>query len=370
MKRKRYTPAFKAQVVLEILKEEKSMSQLASEHGIHVNQLSQWKNQALEQLPNLFDNHTKGVDKLKKEQDEEREALYAEVGKLTTQLSWLKKNLASKTREERVELIDWHDPDLTITEQANLLSINRTSLYYKPVQPSLEDVQIKHRIDKIYTKYPFYGSRRMTVHLNKRGIEINRKAVQRHMREMGIAGISPGPNLSKRRLTHHTYPYLLRGLAITRPNQVWAIDITYIRMKQNWMYLVAVIDWYSRYVISWELDQVLEMSFVLHAVEKALEKTTPEIMNSDQGSHFTSTSYTDLLKEREVNISMDGKGRALDNIIIERLWRNVKYEDIYLKEYTTPRSVRKGVRDYFIFYNEERPHQSLEDRPPAEIYLP
>lgn len=234
--------------------------------------------------------------------------------------------------------------------------------------PSLEEVALKHRIDEIYTAHPFYGSRRIAVALRP-DFQVNRKAVQRHMREMGIAGISPGPNLSKRREEHQIYPYLLRNLSITHPNQVWGIDLTYIRLHAAWMYLVAVLDWFSRYVISWELDQTLEMPFVLQAVQRALAQAKPEIWNSDQGSHFTSPQYTDLVLAANVQISMDGRGRALDNIFTERLWRSVKYEDVYLHDYTTPRETRQGLTRYFDFYDHERPHQALGYRTPAEVYF-
>ena len=189
------------------------------------------------------------------------------------------------------------------------------------------------------------------------------------MREMGIQGICPGPNLSKRNLQHRIYPYLLRNLEISYSDQVWSIDITYIRLKQGWMYLVAIIDWYSRYVLSWELDQTLEQKFVLKAVNNALAAAKPEIMNSDQGSHFTSPQYIELFLDAGVKISMDGRGRALDNIFIERLWRSLKWEDIYLKDYATPREVRIGIANWLEFYNNERPHQSLNYQTPAQIYF-
>lgn len=228
---------------------------------------------------------------------------------------------------------------------------------------------MKHRIDEIYTEYPFYGSRRICVQLQREGLIVNRKAVQRHMREMGIEGIAPGPNLSRRNLEHRIYPYLLRGLNIERPNQVWGIDITYIRLTAGWLYLVGVIDWYSRYLLSWELDASLEMPFVIRAVESALEQAKPEIWNSDQGAHFTSEVYLDLLREAQVQISMDGKGRALDNIITERLWRTIKYEEVYLNDYAGPKEARQRLTKYLNFYNHQRPHQSLNYRTPAELYF-
>jgi putative transposase len=201
------------------------------------------------------------------------------------------------------------------------------------------------------------------------GLLVNRKAVQRHMREMGIAGISPGPNLSQRNPEHRIYPYLLRGVTAAYPNHVWSIDITYIRLVAGWMYLVAVLDLYARYVVSWTLDDTLELPFVLDAVERALAQARPVIWNSDQGSHFTSPLYTRLLEEAGVRISMDGKGRALDNVFIERLWRTVKYEDVYLHDYTSPRETRLGLGQYLRHYNERRPHSALDYRTPAAVYF-
>ena len=257
---------------------------------------------------------------------------------------------------------------LTLATQADLLSLQRTGLYYQPVAPTAEEIALKHRIDEIYTKYPFYGSRKIVVVLRPAFI-VNRKAVQRHMREMGIAGIAPGPNLSKRNIAHKIYPYLLRNLSITHPNQVWGIDLTYIRLHAGWMYLVAVLDLFSRYVISWELDQTLELPFVLSAAQRALAQATPEIWNSDQGGHFTSPQYTDLVLAAHVQISMDGRGRALDNIFVERLWRSVKYEEVYIHDYASPREARQQITRYFEFYNHERPHQALDYRTPADVYL-
>lgn len=248
--------------------------------------------------------------------------------------------------------------------QAELLSLNRSGLYYQPVPPSPEEVALKHRIDELYTAHPFYGSRKIAALL-----EVNRKAIQRHMREMGIAGICPGRNLSKNSLEHRVFPYLLRQVQATRPNHIWGIDLTYIRLRAGWMYLVAVLDWFSRYVVSWELDQTMEVTFVLAAVERALAQATPQICNSDQGSQFTSTEYIDRLQAANVQISMDGRGRALDNIFTERLWRTIKYEEVYLHDYASPREARQGLATYFQFYNHERPHQALAYQKPAEIYF-
>lgn len=265
--------------------------------------------------------------------------------------------------------VEREESDLPLSLQAELLGISRSSLYYRPRPPSVEEITIKHRIDELYTDYPFYGSRRMAAQLQREGMEVNRKAVQRHMREMGIQAIFPGPNLSRRRLKEQVYPYLLRGLNIDCPNKVWGIDITYIRMQKGWMYLVAVLDWYSRYVLSWELDLTLEMPFVLSAVQRALAQAVPLIWNSDQGSHFTSPQYCDLLRAANVQISMDGKGRALDNIFTERLWRSVKYEEVYLHDYVSPKEARSNLQSYFNFYNQKRLHQALDYQTPAELYF-
>ena len=250
-----------------------------------------------------------------------------------------------------------------------MLGLNRTGLYYQPVKPSAEEVALKHRIDELYTESPFYGSRRITACLRREGHIVNRKQVQRHMREMGIEGIAPKPNLSLAKPGQQVFPYLLKGLRIEKPNQVWGIDITYIRMLQSWMYLVAIIDWYSRYVVSWELDDSLEVGFVLSAVERGFREAKPEIFNSDQGSQFTSQAYISLVEGAGVRISMDSKGRAFANIFTERLWRTIKYEDIYIKGYSSPRETRIGLGSYLDFYNDRRVHQALAYRTPAEVHF-
>ena len=253
--------------------------------------------------------------------------------------------------------------------QAELLSLNRSGLYYQPVPPSPEEVAFKHRIDEIYTAHCYYGSRRIAAQLHREGQSINQKTVGRYMQEMGLTAVYPGPNLSKRAQQAAIFPYLLANVTASTPNHIWGLDITYIRLRGGWMYLVAILDWYSRYVISWELDQTLQIGFVLEAMQRALAQARPHICNSDQGSHFTSPQYTQLLLSHDVRISMDSKGRALDNIFTERLWRTVKYEEVYIKDYATPREAREGLRDYLRFYNEQRVHQSLDYRTPAEVYF-
>ncbi len=224
-------------------------------------------------------------------------------------------------------------------------------------------------IDEQYTRTPFYGIRRMRVSLWKKGHCVNHKRVQRLMRQMGIEAIYPKPKLSQRDEEHKIYPYLLRGLTIDRPNQVWATDITYIRMHRGFVYLVAIMDWFSRYVLSWSVSVTMDVHFCLEALEKALDRGKPEILNSDQGSQFTSREFTGLLLDAGVRISMDGKGRAFDNIFVERLWRSVKYEEVYLKEYQDVLACIEGLKHYFRFYNEERLHQALGYRTPQQVYL-
>lgn len=265
-------------------------------------------------------------------------------------------------------MIERDSDELSVRQQAALLGLNRSSLYYQPAAISAREVAIKHRIDEIYTEHPFYGSRRITVELRQE-MPINRKTVQRYMAEMGLVALYPGPKLSQPNPAHQVYPYLLRGLKASYPNHVWGIDITYIRLRRSWMYLVAILDWYSRYVVSWELAQSLEQEFVLLAVDHALAQARPAICNSDQGSHFTSSDYLDRLKAAQVRISMDGRGRALDNVFTERLWRTIKYEEVYIHEYDSPRQVRQGLTHYLTFYNYQRPHSALHYQPPAAVYF-
>lgn len=284
----------------------------------------------------------------------------------------LKKNLTvSKSREERNNMIEKNNEKLTLSRQAELLTLNRTSLYYKPVGIRPEELKIKRVIDEIYTTHPEYGYRRMTVILNRDyHFTINRKRTRRYMRDMGIHGFCPGPNLSKRLKGKYIYPYLLRGLKIDRPNQVWSIDITYCRMKHGFMYLVAIIDWYSRYIVGYSLSNTLEKGFVLEAINKAiLRYGKPEILNSDQGSQFTSNEYIELLKSHKIKISMDGKGRALDNQRIERFFRSYKWEKLYLEDYETGHQLKQITNEYIVHYNNKRPHQSLGNKTPAEYYF-
>ena len=270
--------------------------------------------------------------------------------------------------ERRRAVVDPSHPSLSVVCQCKLLSISRSGLYYQPQGVSEEDFTLMKLIDRQYLATPFYGARRMAVWLKNQGYRVNRKRVRRLMRIMGIRAIYRRPRTSKPAPGHKIYPYLLSGMEITRPNQVWATDITYIPMARGFLYLVAIMDWYSRYVLSWRLSNTLDASFCVEALEEALGKGRPDIFNTDQGAQFTGEAFTGLLQQHGVRISMDGKGRYSDNLFIERLWRTVKYEEVYLKAYQDGRDARAGIGNYFRFYNTERPHQALGYRTPAEVF--
>lgn len=266
-------------------------------------------------------------------------------------------------------MIDWSHRTIGVQRQCELLGLSRASAYYTPMPESEEDLRLKRLIDEEYTRHPFYGVERMTTWLQEEEAEeVNVKRVRRLMREMGLEAIYPKPRLSMPGEGHRIYPYLLKGLAVTRPNQVWATDITYIRLARGFIYLMAVMDWFSRYVLSWEVSITLDASFCVAALETALRRGTPGIFNSDQGSQFTSREFTGILDDVGVKISMDGRGRAFDNIFVERLWRTVKYEEVYLKDYEDVPTAIIGLGNYFQFYNNERRHQSLQKNTPAMLY--
>jgi len=273
------------------------------------------------------------------------------------------------TQSERLALVDRDDPDVPVVNQCRLLKIARSTLYYRPVPVSSDDLAVMRRMDELHLAWPFYGSRRMAAVLRREGWAMNRKRAKRLMKTMGIEAIYQKPNTSKGHPDHKVYPYLLRGLTIDRPNQVWCADITYIPMAKGFVYLVAVMDWFSRRVLSWRLSITMETDFCVEALTEAMEwYGQPEIFNTDQGVQFTSAAFIDELADRGVRISMDGKGRYLDNIFIERLWRSLKYEDVYIKAYGSVAEARRSLSIWLAFYNDERPHQSLEYRTPREIF--
>ena len=272
------------------------------------------------------------------------------------------------SRRRRLAMVNRGHPGLSVVKQCRLLQLSRSAVYYRPTPTNPLDLDLMAGMDRQYLKTPFYGSRRMTAWLRTQGHQVNRKRVRRLMRAMGLEAIYRKPNTSKPAPEHRIYPYLLKGVAVDRVNQVWAADITYLPMSRGFLYLVAIMDWHSRYVLAWRLSNTLEVGFCIAALKEALSKGRPEIFNTDQGSQFTSEAFCGLLLERGIKVSMDGKGRYLDNIFVERLWRSVKYEEVYLKAYRNGSEARRGINAYLDLYNRERPHQALGYRTPAQVF--
>jgi putative transposase len=259
-------------------------------------------------------------------------------------------------------------PTISLRRQCDLLGLPRSTAYYAPIPESAENLSLMRQIDAVYLENPSYGSRSIATMLANGGWRVNRKRVQRLMRLMGIAGVTPKRNTSKPSPGHRIFAYLLRNVVITHPDQVWSTDITYVPLQSGFVYLTAVMDWYSRYVLSWKLSNRLEGSFCVEALDEALAHGKPEVFNTDQGSQFTSAVFVNRLLDRSIAVSMDGRGRALDNVFIERLWKSVKYQEIYLREYETVADVEEGLKLYFEKYNHERPHQALDNLTPAKVY--
>ncbi len=269
---------------------------------------------------------------------------------------------------EKRTWIEPEHPCISVQRQCELIGVSRSSYYYRLQGESPENIRLMHTIDAIFTRYPFYGVERMTASLYRQGEQVNVKRVRRLMRKMGLEAVYPKPKLSQRHPEHRVYPYLLRDVKIVRSNQVWSTDITDIRLVSGFVYLVAIMDWFSRYVVSWELSISLEAAFCLTALDQALLQAKPEIFNSDQGCQFTSLAFTEKLTKAGISISMDGRGRVFDNIFVERLWRSVKYEKVYLSDWHQVKEAKTGLEEYFVFYNDERPHQSLNKQSPAVVY--
>jgi putative transposase len=267
------------------------------------------------------------------------------------------------------ELVEPEHPELSIVRQCDLLGLPRASYYYAPCGAHQEDLLLKRLLDEQYTRTPYYGSRRMTAWLKQQGHAVNRKRVVRLLEEMGLLAVYPRRGLSRPEPGHRIYPYLLRGVKIERVGQVFSTDLTYIRMRRGFVYLCAVMDWYSRYVLSWGVSTTMDQEFCVETLERALLQAVPEIFNTDQGAQFTSEAFIGKLLAHGVRVSMDGRGRALDNVFIERLWRSVKYEEVYLKEYETVKEAVQGLGAYFRFYNSERLHQALGYRTPESLYF-
>ncbi|MGY3569399.1 IS3 family transposase [Vibrio paucivorans] len=364
-KRRNHSPEFKAKVALAAAKGDKTVAELAQKYNLHANQISTWKKELLENAAMIFASESQ----LSRDNTEEVDKLHAKIGQLTMENDFLAKSARSLDRAQRKLSLVKSTP-LPIKRQCELLNIARSTAYYQPIGLSVEEIELRRIIDEIHLQYPFMGSRRVRTELAKKGHNVNRKRVIRLMRDMGIGAIYPKPKTTLANKAHKVYPYLLRNVEVTYPNQAWAIDITYIPMAKGFLYLVAIIDWYSRKVLSWRLSNTMDTSFCIEALEEALKHYGPlDIFNSDQGSQFTSSEFTQKLADHGVRISMDGKGRWVDNVFIERLWRSLKYEEVYLKAYTTTREAELEIGNYMVFYNEERNHQGLNDLTPDEAYF-
>ncbi|MCB8943499.1 MAG: IS3 family transposase [Ardenticatenaceae bacterium] len=365
-KRKQYSQQFKFKVALEAIQELKTISEIASTYNIHPTQVKNWKKQLLLEGPTVFE---QSMAQQQLEREARETELYEQIGRLKMELEWLKKKLPNSPEAKRM-MIETNNPTLSIRRQCDLIGLNRSTFYWQPANESPLNLALMHLIDQEYTRAPFYGYRKMTVRLNEvHGYRVNRKRVARLMAKMGLRAIYPQPRTTIASKQHQKYPYLLRGLDIHRPNQVWAADITYIPMPQGFMYLVAIMDWFSRFVIAWQLSNTLDGAFCLAALRHALQHGRPDIFNTDQGVQFTAHDFTHELEMADIRISMDGRGRYLDNIFVERLWRTVKYEDIYIKEYAHVPALFTGLNDYFQMYNYERPHQSLGYATPADVHF-
>ncbi|XXJ20279.1 IS3 family transposase [Desulfovibrio caledoniensis] len=365
-KRKRFTTEFKTRVALDALTGELTLSELASKCGVHANQISQWKKQAKEQVAAGFAGKTQ-----KAQQSDEAliKELHTKIGQLTVEKDFLQQAFAKISCERRREIVDKEHPVLSVRHQCRILKLQRSTYYYQPIGESPYNLELMKRIDELFLELPFFGSRQMRNILRNEGCLVGRGRVRRLMRKMGLMAIYQKPKTSHPHPQHKTYPYLLRHRAVTNPNQVWCADITYIPMKRGFLYLVAIMDWHSRAVLSWRLSNTMDADFCVSALEDAMNHYgVPEIFNTDQGSQSTSYEFIKTLRNAGVRISMDGRGRWMDNVMIERLWRSLKYECVYVRELETGSDLRSALAWWFDSYNNRRPHKTFDGRKPMEIY--
>ena len=382
-KRKVYSADFKAKVVVEVLEGELTLNAIASKYEILPVNLKNWKKQFLENMGLAFDKSA--VVKEYKEEiailEKNSDALARKVGTLTIERDWLEGKLVSLDLSTKKEMIDNQADNKTISfnRQLELLSVSKTAYYYEPVEPfsKEEDIGLLDTIDKIYTKYPYYGHRRVHQLLLRLGYVIGRKMVRKAMKFMGIKALYPKPRTTIANLAHKKYPYLLNAfknnnnqVIIEKPNQVWSTDITYIKLEKGFAYLAAIIDWNTKKILSWKLSNSMDVSLTSSVLKEALScYPKPEIVNTDQGSQYTAKEHINILVQNGISISMDAKGRSIDNIVIERFWRSLKYEDVYLKNYNTMKEARAGIGKYIELYNKERLHSALDYDTPDEVYF-
>lgn len=372
-KQKTYTAEFKTKIVLELLAGDHTVAQIASKHGLISKSIQNWKKLFLANASLSF-NADAAVADIKKtviEQDRKIDELHRQLGKRTAELEWASKKLQSLDFKTKRTLIKSELDGISIQKKCTILDFNRSSYYYQSTKMLQNKMSILREIDTIYTEIPFYGYRKVYHQLIENGFKVGINQVAKYMKELGLKVIYPTKKIKTTlaNVAHKKYPYLLRDMDINKPNQVWSTDLTYIRVKGGFVYLAAVIDWYSKAILSHKISNTMDESLVLDALNMALEKYgKPEIFNTDQGSQYTSHSHTQLLIDNGIKISMDGKGRATDNIAIERFWRSAKYENIYLHEYQNIRELKNGVDEYIEFYNHRRFHQTLKYQKPMDLY--
>jgi putative transposase len=351
-------------VALEAIKGVETINQLATRFEVHPHQVGQWKQQLLRQAAAVFEEPNRNPAEPRIEQE-----LYEQIGRLKMELEWLKKSSARLSLEERRAMVSLDHGALSIRRQCALLGLDRSGLYHQPLGESPEKLRLMRLMDEHDTRHPEHGVRRMVLHLGEQGQRVNPKRARRLLRLMGLEAFYPKPRLSRPDPAAGRYPYLLKGLTIDSPDQVWCADITYIGLQGGWAYLVAIMDWFSRYVLAWEVSNCLESYFCVAALERALaQRRVPEIHNTDQGSQFTSADWLGVLERRGIQISLDGRGRAFDNIFIERLWRTVKWEHVFLHDYGSLDELRCGLGEFFDYYNHQRWHSALENQPPSAVY--
>ncbi len=364
-KRRNFSPEFKAKVALAAIRGDGTTAELAAQYKVHPNMIAKWKREALDGMKETF---STGNSQAKRDHEEEIKQLQAKVGELVIERDFLE-GLRSLSVDRRRAMIAPEHAQLSVTRQCELVGISRSSWYYRPRGESDRNLRLMREIDEQYLKTPWYGSRQMARHLRRLGRCVGRKRVRRLMRLMGLQAVAPQPNTSRPAPQHKVYPYRLRELRIERAHQVWCADLTYLPMAHGFLYLVAIMDWRARKVLSWRLSTTQDTAFCVEALEEAIERYgRPEIFNTDQGSHFTSSDWIDVLKGHDIQISMDGKGQWMDNVFVERLWRSLKYECVYLNAFRNFKEAKQQIRDWMDYYNDRRPHSKLDDMTPSECY--
>ncbi|MDE4147191.1 IS3 family transposase [Phaeobacter gallaeciensis] len=363
-KRRNFTDQFKAKVALEALRGDKTVQEIAAKHQLHPNQVSTWKRQAIDGMADVFSG-----GKQSGPTEADIKELHAKIGRLAVENGFFVGRAQKVSPAKKRSMVQRDHPKLSISQQCKLVSLSRSAFYYTPVGIDADTLEMMKEIDRVFTKYPFFGSRQIAAYLRREGTVVGRHRVRRLMAKMGLEAIYKRPRTSQRHPQHSVYPYLLRKMQIDRPNQVWCADITFVPVKNGFLYLVAIMDWATRKVLSWRLSNTMHADFCVEALQEAIAKYgPPEICNTDQGSQFTGSAWITTLTAAGVRISMDGRGRYLDNIFIERLWRSLKQEAIYLEEISDGFQARRVIKDWMTFYNTERPHSALDRQTPDDAY--